>query len=682
MGYEIEEFWKDRLRGIRRPSPAPTLAGWLVESAPNEFFVEADLRLRPDFDDLSAAVWFIAAPGAVGKSTLAREISARTGAVYLDLATAETVAGNYLTGGLAKNGLFDEWKTEHTTVLIDALDEARLRVTQTSFDDFLGDVASLASNRSIPTILFGRVGIIDEAWLSLADRGLHCPVFDIDFFDTARATHFLRVSLDRLARQQTFKGLDHRLGTHSGIFDAAIREFVGGLETVAKIDGSRFAGYAPVLEAAATVLAGVENAAKAQDIVREALQGRVLKGLADRILEREADKLRAQLPDAIPATVRADLYLPEEQLARLASVTLGTKPPAAPRSIAAAHLAPYEKAVREMIVQHPFLDGSGREPSGAVFAAVILAGGLLSAESETVAAAAKRAGDGPSTPNPFLIDFYLERLPDEPEVPPEHVVILYDSLRSRSTATEAVRLSVEGDEESESADVEMAIVGKEDSVSFRTSQAGQLRFGRQVSGVSIDAPLMDVVIGSGNPVEFVAPVFLRVSRVSFECPEIVVQRSEIDDDVIVAIEADALQSSKVLTVPVVRKDARLSVSWPGVTSYPWTHFAGEGERPTTPGLDEALRGFRRLVMAFRSHSKGRLARYQGKVEHSRMTKGTQGVAIREQLLADGILTLEGKWYFLDPQRLGKIAGTAYQDLKVKSFSDELKRYVGSIVSGH
>jgi hypothetical protein len=46
------------------------------------------------------------------------------------------------------------------------------------------------------------------------------------------------------------------------------------------------------------------------------------------------------------------------------------------------------------------------------------------------------------------------------------------------------------------------------------------------------------------------------------------------------------------------------------------------------------------------------------------------------------LTLEGKWYFLDPQRLGKIAGTAYQDLKVKSFSDELKRYVGSIVSGH
>lgn len=55
----------------------------------------------------------IAAPGAVGKSTLAREICAATNAVYLDLSAAATVAGNYLVGGLVKAAFGMLGKAEH-----------------------------------------------------------------------------------------------------------------------------------------------------------------------------------------------------------------------------------------------------------------------------------------------------------------------------------------------------------------------------------------------------------------------------------------------------------------------------------------------------------------------------------------------------------------------------------------
>ena len=107
--YTIDAFWARRLGGLTRPSSPLSLPGWSVEPTQNLSFVEPDLHLRSDFGEPDTPVWFVAAPGAVGKSTFAKEVSAQTGAVYLDLAKAETVAGNYLTGGLVKNGLLDSW---------------------------------------------------------------------------------------------------------------------------------------------------------------------------------------------------------------------------------------------------------------------------------------------------------------------------------------------------------------------------------------------------------------------------------------------------------------------------------------------------------------------------------------------------------------------------------------------
>ena len=165
-----------------------------------------------------------------------------------------------------------------------------------------------------------------------------------------------------------------------------------------------------------------------------------------------------------------------------------------------------------------------------------------------------------------------------------------DSVRARASAGEVVRLSVDSDEGQEDLDVEIVIneTARQDHsrrLLFKSSQAGELRFGRHVNGISIEAPSVDLVIGSGNPVEIIAPVLLNVGRISFNCPEIVVQPGDmasLSDDAAVTIEAQELLRSEVLTAPLVRKGAELAVSWPGATGYPWTHFAtltngGEGK---------------------------------------------------------------------------------------------------------
>lgn len=690
MSYTIDGFWQPRLAGIVRPASAPGLPGWTTNLVPNPSFVEAELGLREDHRQLEVPVWFVAAPGAVGKSTLAREISARTGAVYLNLAEAETVAGNYLTGGLARNRLLSSWQEGHTAVLIDALDEARLRVTQSSFEDFLSDVEQLARGRAIPTVFFGRVGLIEEAWLVLAEKGLNCPIFDIRFFDLPRAEQFVMAALGRIAREDRYSHLARALEAHRAVYESASAAFVRGLSEATASDGARFAGYAPVLEAVAVVLAGEGNPAALSNGVRKTMQGRVIEQLVNQILEREAKKLQDQLA-TIPSAVKLRLYTPEEQLNRLTGLVLGHSEIATPVGLTPQQLAEYETAVKGFMVQHPFVDGTGRRPSGAVFAAVIYVHGLFSRSPRTIAEAERRAGSGPHTPNPFLVDFYLGRATrtqnNEVEVPAAHVVILYESIQARTAANEVTRMTIEGDEETDDADVEIQInnpaaPGGLRRVPLHTSQAsGPLRFGRQVNGTSVDAPRLDVVIGSGNPVEIITPVAISVRRIMFDCPELFVRPADQatdSEDTAAFLEASEAVESRLTNAPAVRRGAELLVSWPGATAYPWTHFSGGARASEDANVEPVLLGLRRLVIAFRSHGKGRLARFRGKIEHARITKGPRGVAIRERLMQDHVLTREGDMYFLDSSMLGRVVGATYQDLKLKRFNPSVRRYAATI----
>jgi hypothetical protein len=600
------------------------------------------------------------------------------------------VAGNYLTGGLVKSGLYGAWQKMQTTVLIDALDEARLRVTQNSFEDFLNDVADLARNRRLPIVFLGRVGIVEEAWLILSERGVNCPVFDIDFFDASRARRFVMKALDRLAEKAGQEELAVALRTHRSVYEKAGDGFVSGLERAAASDGNRFAGYAPVLEAVATVLASVRNPATLNAPVQDAMQGRILQQLASQVLEREATKLRDQLPDVVPSNVRENLYTPEEQLDRLTGVIFKTTVPIRPAALQPAHMAFYDAAVKNFMPQHPFLDGTGRQPSGAVFDAVISTHALFSASAETAAAAARYAGDGPHTPNPFLIDFYLDRAIEKwgenPVVPTEHVVVLYESIRARAAVGDVVRLNIEGEEEDNEAEVEIQVSSanaenQDRTIRFRTTQAGVLRFGRQVNGVAVEAPHLDVVIGSGNSVEIVAPVLLNVARLKFDCTDLVVLRGDNNKengDAAVMLEAFELSGSKVEKAPLVRKGAVLLVSWPTASTYPWTGFASTMTQVVEQNIEPSLRGLRRLVLAFRSHSRGRLARISDKIEHSRITKGALGDAIRRRMMQDGIISVERNMYFLNPDALGRIVGATYQDLKLKRFNDRVRQYVSYI----
>ena len=71
--------------------------------------MEAPLAVSQEFTEVGDAdfspIILVSAPGAVGKSTLARQIAFETNSIYVDLAEADVVGGNTLSGGIRRSGL-------------------------------------------------------------------------------------------------------------------------------------------------------------------------------------------------------------------------------------------------------------------------------------------------------------------------------------------------------------------------------------------------------------------------------------------------------------------------------------------------------------------------------------------------------------------------------------------------
>lgn len=671
--YTLDEFWKPQLAGINRID-ADLVKGWDARTQLLPAFTEAPLTLNDDLSSAPAAaasIILVSAPGAVGKTTLARQIAAETGAVYIDLAKADPVGGNTISGGLAKSGLFDSWQSEQTTLLIDGLDEARLRVTQEAFEAFLVDLAELTTGRRIPAALFGRTGAIQDSWGPLQEQRASFGILEIGFYDE-RASIDFAISYLRTKRPNN---------PHQDVAVNAIGLLLSRLRDEASSDGDRFAGYAPVLQAVVERVIAEENPSSLIAQIEKGERPVTLQTVVSAILDRERSKL-SSLPLQDSQAID-QLYTPAEQLLRLVARVYGIEPPAPPK-LSAEDAQTYNAALETWVPEHPFLDGA-KNPSSAVFEAVITAEALRTATA-TASAAAKELARG-SAANPFLAEFYVSDAHDEaPHLPPEHIGIMYASLRARLTFGDHASLQVEGfdegtEEEALRAEVEI-FVSREDSskpriLTFQSEQVGAIRLGKYIEDVEVYAPYGSVEIGTGTEALLVAPVIIQSEKLRVNSDKLIVENGRDSDSSEVFLEAEAVDSS-LTAQPLLRGNGKLAVAWPGARAHPWTAFATEPTQNENPAVDEGLRRLRKFVTAFRSHSKGNLARYRHKIEHERMTKGT-GAQVLDALVEHEIITLDGSMYYLDPTRLGQAAGATYAQVVARQFTPKTVDFVRAAI---
>lgn len=208
MSLTIVDFWSRRLAVTQTAGSTP-IAGWRFVTERLPTFVEPPLTQLLDFGDSypeNASVILVSAPGAVGKSTLAREIAAVTGAMLVDLSETGSVGSNFIIGGLTRCDLMAAMQGGAASLIIDGLDEARVKVTSEAFCDFFGDIAYVAQLASQPIVLMGRTGSVIEAWMHLMDHKIEPAVLQIEFHPIHKAKEFVLTAIRYIRSRKHFDG--------------------------------------------------------------------------------------------------------------------------------------------------------------------------------------------------------------------------------------------------------------------------------------------------------------------------------------------------------------------------------------------------------------------------------------------------------------------------------------------
>ncbi len=339
----------------------------------------------------------------------------------------------------------------------------------------------------------------------------------------------------------------------------------------------------------------------------------------------------------------------------------------------------YSNALETWVPEHPFLDG-GANAASAVFEAAVAAYGLQNSATRDAATKAELAKGAAA--NPFLAEFYLDPI-EKPLIPPEHVGLLYASLRSRLSLGDSASLSIEstdmaGEPDELKAEVEINLQrASEENVRvlrFQTEQTGVLRLGAHIEDVEIVAPSARVEIGGARETLLIAPVSIQCRTLELDTERVIAENTAGNSAGVVLLEAEDAEASLIGSVPTLNGNVTLSVSWAGAEAYPWTSFRGSPTVVQDQRVDEALRRFRKFIIAFRSHAKGALKRYAAKIEHERMTKGT-GREVLDRLLATGILSTDGTMYTLDANALAEITGASYVSTMARVYSDKTIAFV-------
>ena len=665
--YTIENFWSRRLEQAETIDSARLIQGWSFQYRGLDTFQEAPLTLSAEVgaqdDPGQSSLLLVSAPGAVGKTTLAKQIAYSTGSVYIDLAAAAPVGANTLIGGIANSGFYQEWIDGSVAVLIDGLDEARLKVTQEAFDAFLADVAAQSAGRDMPTVLFGRTGAIIHAWIVLTEDAANVPILEIGYYGVEEAIEFAEAVLRASKYDDRFQTVERE----------AVALLLQQLREQTENEGSRFAGYAPVLQAVAKQVE-LENDSQALiSRINRGEQSVTIQSIASALLDREHTKLRGlQLKDA---RLVDRLYSPTEQLERLAAYVYSGAPPELP-DMTADDERTYTTALETWVPEHPFLDG-GRGFSSAVFGAMIIAKALMT-EGIAESALQKELSSGAAA-NPFLFGFYTAN-EDDDFICAEHIGAVYASLRATLSLGESASLTITGPEEIEdeialNVDVDFILTKQGQGtieLPFETDSDKTIKLGTHVEDVDIYTPIGNVEIGPGTESVLVSPINVQCSQLSIASNRVIVEAPVSPNDLTNNVYLEAVRldhTSAPSSVQVRRSNVSMHAHWPGVRNYPWTRYASTPPPNQDPRVEEALRRLRHFVIAFRSHGRGRLARSARKIQSTRMTKGT-GQFVLDVLTKAHIVSLEHPHYFLDPARLADVTGMNYAQFVARNFEQK------------
>lgn len=693
--YSVEEFWQTKLTGASQAANS-NLDGWNNAPSPIDGFVEPELTLL-EGDPSTAKILIVAAPGAVGKSSFARYLASKTQFAMVDLAQTSPLGGNFFKGGIANafglNAL-SAAANGSIGIVVDALDEAQLRAGPQGYEAGLLDLASVAgSNSALPTVLFGRAVAAEDAFLSLSAAGFNTCLFQIEFFNEERSIIYLDQKLRAFSKKHP--ETDAAFHKHEASFRNLAKETRARLASVQGGTEARFSGYAPVLDAICEFTLDEVSLNPQAKLAQFSSHDQIdlIRDITTSILDREQQKLVTQFKEkhpSVPSEVLNSLYSPKDQLAFVSANLFGSENPSPPNLANAAWQADYVEMSARFSPQHPFIANSSK-PANLVFAAYVIVWSLTTGTSSKIARSAIKTQ--PGLISGLLFELYAKWLSDDPQrsLPLEDVGLLYQALASQIKTGQRAALEVNGDEDDQdSLSINFEVLERADQHGhsaqgptwgpFSSVNDNVLDLRSPFSNVFIDAPIW-VELGDGLAQQIGAPTEITAHQLTISAKQVVITQATGDtapERSTVSLSAAEADCQAVQNIVV--RDASLAVSWPGSKVHPWNSYVTTPSE-AAPEIDFMRRRLRKILTAFRSHSKGDLVRLAAKIDHARMTKDGRGAALVTRLLEDNILTTfdAGKFYVLHPEEMGRLLGVDYQGLQQQRFTQKSDDYLAGVL---
>ena len=467
--------------------------------------------IEPAFKELkwngSASVILFSAPGAVGKSALAKYISYEKGSIYWDL--SQVKLGQHSLNGMLIEALGSEaysffvsgLKNGTQSIVIDALDEADLISGRSAIEMLLDDIKKVVGNVNPCIVLLSRGETASFMEKYLNKINLSYGAYEIGYFEIHNSHDFIKRTVESESDTPFTNAMKKCVDTEFAIISEVLEEGQSR---------ESFLGYAPVLQAIAKTLKDTQNTIALKNSLENANSGIeiVSRILSEGLLKREQNKIINGIKENLGGRYSDfsewdKLYTFDEQIINITLyILLGE---VLDDSDVKNYLDPemyeeYMKSVTNMTCQHPFLGKINNETDfvGPAFRDFALARLLGMKDKHQYVLDYKNWRKGALIPSQLLFDFYC--LSYRSCTSPEAFRYVYDAFLAKETSEIEPHVSIVDDSDNKA--VALFTVKKGNEIIQVNEleldfEKPQLIF-RQMVNTSIDCGFNVIIDGDNN----------------------------------------------------------------------------------------------------------------------------------------------------------------------------------------
>lgn len=644
-----------------------------------------------------ANIILISAPGATGKTAMADYLSKSLRIPILNLSSYDAVGANSIGGLIMKeldgNDIFvyhNGLKNGSCSMIIDGLDEASIRITHESFEAFMKDVAFFSKDaKGLPFVILGRPAVMENAALSLEANNIKTTLLQIEPFTIDKAKEYIDV-------QTEGKGKHKYDQQYHEVRDYIIDEIGGFFKNESDINHNvfeRFIGYAPVLDSIKTLLSIESNYFNLlQELQRDRKQKiELLVDVVEKIMDRERKKIHEELleqyfdknrDEAYKNRIREKCATNQEQCCRMIDYLLGEES-YTPLFNEENLDTQYNLKINQWIENHPFVNASKGWFENIVFESYVLA--HLSCLPEYKTKAIRAMGKKNSCSYLFL--YLFDSISDTKEITVEMIPHIINSFKALDRPHNVGMIEIFPCDEEDSAVVKCCMnFGREGTSNeyefyFVVRSTDEIALPSPLSSMNIDVPSRIGVRGINT--EFQTPLSIRCRKFSLTSKEVLFSDSDQQANMILdsdEIEISAPDGSSAVLTNRIQDRANVRIITSSDLPYPFSEYrvVPEIKYLDNEDLIEAFTKFRRMILMFRSHSKGVLARYCSKIDN-RIRKTEIGHSIIAKLLKEKVLWSDNVCYYIDYERFASVIGVKYDDIRSCIINDKTRTFLQDVV---